>query len=35
MWHLRSTEAVRQLLRAKDATTQAGFSAELMPPGVG
>ncbi|MFZ1385183.1 MAG: cytochrome P450 [Propionicimonas sp.] len=35
VWHLRSTEAVRQLLRAKDATTQAGFSAELMPPGVG
>ena len=35
VWHLRSTEAVRQVLREKDATTQAGFSAELMPDGVG
>ncbi len=35
VWHLRSTEAVRQVLRQKDATTQAGFSAELMPAGVG
>jgi len=35
VWHLRSTEAVRQVLRHKDATTQAGFSAELMPDGVG
>ncbi len=35
VWHLRSTEAVRQVLREKDATTQAGFSAELMPEGVG
>jgi cytochrome P450 len=32
---LRSTEAVRQVLREKDATTQAGFSAESMPAGVG
>ena len=35
VWHLRSTEAVRQVLREKDATTQAGFSAELMPDAVG
>jgi cytochrome P450 len=28
---LRSTEAVRQVLRERDATTQAGFSAESMP----
>lgn len=35
VWHLRTTEAVRQVLREKDATTQAGFSAELMPEGVG
>lgn len=34
-WQLRSTEAVRQVLRLKDATTQAGFSAESMPEGVG
>ncbi|HEY3407015.1 MAG TPA: cytochrome P450 [Propionicimonas sp.] len=34
VWHLRSTEAVRQVLREKDATTQAGFSAELMPDRV-
>ena len=35
VWHLRTTEAVRQVLREKDATTQAGFSAELMPESVG
>jgi cytochrome P450 len=35
VWHLRSTEAVRQVLRERDATTQAGFSAESMPAGVG
>ena len=35
VWHVRSTEAVRQVLREKDATTQAGFSAESMPAGVG
>lgn len=35
VWHLRSTEALRQVLREKDATTQAGFSAELMPDAVG
>ena len=34
VWHLRSTEAVRQVLREKDATTQAGFSAESMPASV-
>lgn len=31
VWHVRSTEAVRQILREKDATTQAGFSSEKMP----
>ena len=35
VWHLRTTEAVRQVLREKDATTQAGFSAELMPDSIG
>ncbi|WP_092612410.1 cytochrome P450 [Raineyella antarctica] len=35
VWHLRSTEAVRQVLRERDATTQAGFSAEQMPDSVG
>ncbi len=35
VWHLRTTEAVRQILREKDATTQAGFSAELMPDSIG
>mgnify|MGYP001263694762 CR=1 FL=1 len=35
VWHLRSTDAVRQVLREKDATTQAGFSAESMPASVG
>ena len=34
-WHLRSTEAVRAVLREKDGTTQAGFSAELVPGGLG
>ena len=34
VWHLRSIEAVRQVLRQRDATTQAGFSAEMMPEGV-
>ena len=34
VWHLRSTEAVRRVLREKDATTQAGFSAESMPASV-
>jgi cytochrome P450 len=31
VWHVRSTDAVRQVLREKDATTQAGFGAERMP----
>ncbi len=35
VWHLRSTAAVRQVLRMTDGTTQAGFSAESMPAGVG
>lgn len=31
VWHLRSTEAVRQVLREKDATRQAGFTVESIP----
>lgn len=34
VWHLRSTEAVRQVLREKDATTQAGFTVESIPDGA-
>ena len=33
-WHLRSTEAVRQVLREKDATRQAGFAVEAIPEGT-
>ena len=35
VWHVRSTEAVRHVLRLRDATTQAGFSAESMPASAG
>ena len=31
-WRIRSTEGVRQVLRGKDATLQAGFSVEDLPP---
>lgn len=31
VWHVRSTVAARQVLRAKDATKQAGFTVESMP----
>lgn len=31
VWRLRSTEAVRQVLRERDATTQAGFASETIP----
>ena len=30
VWHLRSTMAVREVLRERDATTQAGFTAEAI-----
>lgn len=33
VWRLRSLEAARQLLRARHATTQAGFTAEAIPRG--
>ncbi|MFZ1410761.1 MAG: cytochrome P450 [Micropruina sp.] len=34
VWHIRSTSAVRQILREKDATTQAGFNSEAIPEGA-
>lgn len=33
-WHVRSLEAARQVLRARGATTQAGFTAEHIPLGM-
>lgn len=32
-WHIRSMDATRQILRARDATTQAGFTCERVPEG--
>lgn len=34
MWRIRSTEAVRQVLRQRDATVQAGFNSEAIPEGT-
>lgn len=34
VWHVRSTDAVRQVLREKDATKQAGFTVESIPEGA-
>lgn len=33
LWRIRSLEAARQILRARHATTQAGFTAEYIPQG--
>lgn len=33
VWRIRSLEAARQVLRARDATKQAGFTAEKIPQG--
>jgi len=33
IWRIRSLSAARQLLRARDQTTQAGFTAEQIPKG--
>ncbi len=33
LWRIRSLEAARQVLRARHATTQAGFTAEAIPQG--
>lgn len=33
VWRIRSLEAARQVLRARHATTQAGFTAEAIPKG--
>lgn len=33
VWRIRSLEAARQVLRAREATTQAGFTAEAIPQG--
>jgi len=33
IWRVRSLVAARQVLRARDATTQAGFTAEAIPKG--
>ncbi|WP_402468450.1 cytochrome P450 [Isoptericola aurantiacus] len=33
VWRIRSLEAARQVLRARHATTQAGFTAEAIPQG--
>lgn len=33
LWKVRSLEAARQVLRARHATTQAGFTAEAIPQG--
>ena len=32
-WRVRSLAAARQVLRARESTTQAGFSAEAIPRG--
>lgn len=34
MWRIRSLETARQVLRARDATVQAGFTAEQIPRGI-
>ncbi|WP_226997016.1 cytochrome P450 [Tessaracoccus aquimaris] len=34
VWSIRSLEAARQVLRARHATTQAGFTAEHIPQGL-
>ena len=34
VWRVRSTEAVRQILRQRDATAQAGFNSESIPDGT-
>ncbi|MBB1510660.1 hypothetical protein [Tessaracoccus sp. MC1756] len=34
VWRVRSTDAVRQILRERDATTQAGFNSESIPDGT-
>ena len=34
VWRIRSTEAVRQILRERDATAQAGFNSEAIPEGT-
>lgn len=34
MWRIRSFTAARQVLRARDQTTQAGFTAEKIPRGL-
>lgn len=34
VWRIRSTMAVRQILRERDATTQAGFNSESIPEGA-
>lgn len=34
VWRVRSTEAVRQILRERDATAQAGFNSESIPDGT-
>ena len=34
VWRIRSTEAVRQILRRRDATAQAGFNSEAIPDGA-
>lgn len=34
VWRIRSLEGARQVLRARHATTQAGFTAEAIPKGV-
>lgn len=34
VWRIRSLQAARQILRARHATTQAGFTAEYIPQGV-
>lgn len=33
VWHVRSLAVARQVLRARDRTTQAGFTAEAIPKG--
>jgi cytochrome P450 len=33
VWHIRSLSAARQVLRAREQTTQAGFTAERIPKG--
>lgn len=34
VWRVRSTEAVRQILREREATAQAGFNSESIPEGT-